>query len=109
MADDPAPGAEGASGLMTRMRELLAAVHPIDLQIDDESHRHAGHAGAAQGGAHFRMRLVSPAFEGLSRVQRHRLVYDCLDSLMPRRIHALAMTLLSPSEAAAVNQPNLRK
>ncbi len=84
-----------------RIRHLLAPLHPLELQIEDESARHAGHPGARDGGGHYRLRLVSPDFPGLSRLQRHRLVYHCLDNLMPRDIHALAMTLLSPAEAAS--------
>lgn len=84
-----------------RIRHLLAPLHPLELQIEDESARHAGHPGARDGGGHYKLRLVSPDFPGLSRLQRHRLVYDCLDNLMPREIHALAMSLLSPEEAAS--------
>ena len=73
---------------------------PLECQIDDESALHAGHAGAASGGGHFRLRLVSANFEGLGKVGRHRLVYDCLGALMQKEIHALAMTLLTPAEAA---------
>jgi BolA protein len=88
-----------AEATIDRIRSLLAPLEPLDLQIEDESDRHAGHPGARDGGGHYRLRLVSPRFPGLSRLQRHRLVYDCLDSLMPRQVHALAMTLLSPQEA----------
>jgi BolA family transcriptional regulator, general stress-responsive regulator len=84
-----------------RIRELLGGLEPLALQIEDESALHAGHPGAASGGGHYRLLLVSPRFNGLTRLQRHRLVYDCLDSLMPVQIHALAMTLLSPTEAAS--------
>jgi BolA protein len=88
------------------IRSLLQPLKPLELQIQDESEQHAGHPGARGGAGHFRLRLVSERFPGLTRVQRHRLVYDCLDSLIPRRIHALAMTLLSPEEAAAAgNHP----
>lgn len=73
---------------------------PLECRIDDESALHAGHAGAASGGGHFRLRLVSTRFEGLGKVGRHRLVYDCLRELMQKEIHALAMTLLTPSEAS---------
>jgi BolA protein len=69
--------------------------------VDDESHLHAGHAGAASGGGHYRLRLVSAHFEGLSKVARHRLVYDALHEMMQQEIHALAMTLLTPGEAAS--------
>src|SRR5882757_6006027 len=90
-----------AEPTIDQMRQRLARLGPLELQVEDESSRHAGHAGARQGGGHFRLRLVSPQFEGLTRLQRHRLVNDCLDILMPRDIHALAMTLLSPEEAAS--------
>jgi BolA protein len=87
--------------IIDRMRDLLKPLEPLELQIEDESALHAGHPGARSGGGHFRLRLVSPRFPGLTRLQRHRLVYDYLDSLMPGQIHALAMTLLSPKEAAS--------
>ena len=73
---------------------------PLACDIDDESALHAGHVGAASGGGHYRLRLVSTRFEGVSKVGRHRLVYDCLRTLMQKEIHALAMTLLTPAEAA---------
>lgn len=83
------------------MHALLAeSFAPLVCDIDDESALHAGHAGAASGGGHYRLRLVSARFEGLSKVGRHRLVYDCLRTLMQKEIHALAMTLLTPAEAA---------
>ncbi|MDZ7652203.1 MAG: BolA family protein [Burkholderiaceae bacterium] len=84
-----------------RMTQRLQALAPLLLQIEDESAQHAGHEGAKSGGGHYRMRLVSARFRGLSRVARHRLVYDALDSLMRREIHALAMTLHSPDELPA--------
>lgn len=79
---------------------LSADFAPLALQVDDESALHAGHAGASSGGGHYRLRLVSARFEGLGKVGRHRLVYDCLRELMLKEIHALAMTLLTPAEAA---------
>jgi BolA protein len=82
-----------------RMRQRLLSLEPLQLRIDDESVLHAGHEGAKSGGGHYRLRLVSARFSGLSRVARHRLVYDALDPLMRREVHALAMTLLSPEEA----------
>ena len=84
-----------------RIQALLnASLTPAECVVDDESHLHAGHAGAASGGGHYRLRLVSAHFEGLSKVARHRLVYDVLHEMMPQDIHALAMTLLTPGEAA---------
>lgn len=77
---------------------LVETFQPSVCQLDDESALHAGHAGAASGGGHFRLRMVCTAFEGQSRVKRHRLVYDCLDDMMHTEIHALAITALAPSE-----------
>ena len=62
-----------------------------ELRIEDESHLHAGHAGAQGGAGHYRIFIKSPAFMGLSRVQQHRLVYDALSAWMPHEIHALAI------------------
>jgi BolA protein len=67
---------------------------PIEsLTIDDESHLHAGHAGAQGGAGHYRIFIKSAAFSGLSRVQKHRLVYDALSTWMPHEIHALAIVI----------------
>ncbi|MBP0597198.1 BolA family transcriptional regulator [Herbaspirillum sp. LeCh32-8] len=83
-----------------RIRErLLATFSPEQCLVEDESALHAGHAGAASGGGHYRVRLVSNLFEGKNRVNRHRLVYDCLSDLMQQEIHALAIVALTPSEA----------
>jgi len=72
------------------------------IVVTDDSHLHAGHAGAREG-AHFSVQLTSPRFAGLSRVARHRLVYDALSSLIPRGIHALAIVARTPDEAAAID------
>ena len=82
-----------------RITRLLQDLSPLSCQVEDESALHAGHAGAASGGGHYRLHLVSSRFEGLNRVSRHRLVYDCLGKLMKTEIHALALTLLTPAEA----------
>ncbi len=79
-----------------RLRETLA---PTYLEIVDESHAHAGHAGALQsGGGHFSATIVSPSFEGISRVARHRRVYEALGDLMKTDIHAFSMKVMAPSE-----------
>jgi len=78
-------------------RELRAALQPELIEVQDDSHLHAGHAGAREG-RHFTVRIVSPRFMGLSRVARHRLVYDALHSLIPRGIHALAIEARAPGE-----------
>jgi BolA protein len=81
--------------------KLEAAFAPLSLDIRDESATHAGHAGAREGGeTHFRVSIVSKAFEGLSRVERHRRVHDVLDGELKDRVHALALTLLTPHEAS---------
>ena len=80
-------------------RELQAALQPDELEVQDDSHLHAGHAGAREG-RHFSVRIVSARFAGLSRVARHRLVYDALHTLIPRGIHALAIDAKAPGEAA---------
>ena len=76
---------------------LAAALAPTALEVQDDSHLHAGHAGAREG-RHFSVRIVSGRFHGLGRVARHRLVYDALHSLMPRGIHALAIDARVPDE-----------
>jgi BolA protein len=75
-------------------------LEPLRLVIEDESAQHRGHAGAAGGGAHFRVEVVSARFENLSKVARHRLVYHSCADLMQARIHALAIVALTPNEAA---------
>ncbi|HYM33687.1 MAG TPA: BolA family protein [Candidatus Cybelea sp.] len=81
--------------------KLTAAFAPVDLQITDESQRHAGHAGARPGGeSHFHVRIVSAAFAGQSRLARQRLVYRALASDLAGPIHALALEALTPDEAA---------
>lgn len=77
---------------------LIDALAPQAIDIEDDSARHAGHAGAAGGGGHFNLRVISAAFAGKTRLQRHRLVYDPLADLMTREIHALSMILLAPEE-----------
>jgi BolA protein len=76
---------------------LRAALQPSALAVQDDSHLHAGHAGAREG-RHFSLRIVSERFNGLSRVARHRLVYDSLHDLIPRGIHALAIDARAPGE-----------
>lgn len=85
-----------------REKRILALVNqsfaPLECKLEDDSAKHAGHAGAASGAGHYRLRLVSARFEGQNRISRHRLVYDCLRDLMQTEIHALNITALAPSE-----------
>ncbi|MFM7201765.1 MAG: BolA family protein [Myxococcota bacterium] len=78
-----------------RLREQLA---PLYLEVIDESHKHAGHAGARGGGGHFRVTLVSAAFEGKRLMEQHRLIYGLFREEMKQQIHALALQTLTPSE-----------
>jgi BolA protein len=80
------------------MRERLAALRPSVVEIEDESHRHAGHEGAKSGGGHYRLHIVSPDFSGKNTVERHRLVYDALAELMRRDVHALSIRAQAPEE-----------
>lgn len=82
---------------IAELRRRLQTLEPLELEIRDDSAAHAGHAGAV-GGGHYRVRLVSPRFAGLSRVQRHRLVFAAAGDLMQKGIHALAVTALAPGE-----------
>jgi len=80
------------------MRASLAVLDPVSIEIQDDSAKHAGHAGAKAGGGHFRLQIVSPRFAGCRTMERHRLVYDALGSLMKREIHALSITARTPDE-----------
>jgi BolA protein len=83
-----------------RIRAQLRATLNIDeMELIDDSHLHAGHAGARDGRGHFRVRVVSEDFEGLRTVQRHQLVYRSLGDLMQTDIHALGICALTPAEA----------
>jgi BolA protein len=81
--------------------KLSAALAPSVLEIEDDSARHRGHAGAAGGGGHFNVYVVSAAFDGKGLVARHRLVYEILADEMKGPVHALALRTLTPAEAAA--------
>jgi BolA family transcriptional regulator, general stress-responsive regulator len=86
-----------------RMQTLLTAQFaPQNIVIEDQSERHAGHAGARPGGeTHYRLTLVSQAFEGLTRVARQRLVYHALREEFETGLHAFSMDLKTPAEAEA--------
>ncbi|SFL14836.1 BolA family protein [Methylobacterium pseudosasicola] len=81
--------------------KLRAELAPAHLDVIDESHLHAGHSGARPGGeTHYRLDIVASAFEGKSRVERHRLVNALLDDAFKRGLHALALRARTPAEAA---------
>jgi len=75
-------------------RRLADALAPVELEVLDEGHRHAGHANAGKG--HFQVRIVSPAFAGVLPIKRHRMVYAALEDLMDRGIHALSIDAKAP-------------
>lgn len=79
-------------------RTLRATLEASHVEVEDDSARHAGHAGAAAGGGHFNVVVVSTRFAGLNRVARHREVYAALDDMMPAEIHALSAQTFTPDE-----------
>ena len=82
------------------MRERLAALSPVTLELRDESAQHAGHAGSRpSGGSHWHLAIVSEAFRGKSAVARHRMVYEALGDLMKRDIHALKIEASAPEQS----------
>ena len=88
---------------MTRTERIVAELrkelHTEQVELIDDSHLHAGHAGAKEGKGHYRVRVVSADFDGLRTLQRHQLVYRSLGELMQTDIHALSITALTPDEA----------
>ncbi|WP_093139847.1 BolA family protein [Pseudoxanthomonas sp. GM95] len=78
---------------------LQAGLAPLQLELEDESHLHAGHAGARDGRGHFRVRVVSPLFAGKLPLARHRAVYAALGDMMQTDIHALSIEAMTPAEA----------
>jgi BolA protein len=98
---EPVASSPLAADRVARIRALLEAeLAPLQLAIEDESHQHAGHAGARDGRGHFRVRIVSGAFAGLPLLARHRRVYAALDKMMQTDIHALAIEARTPAEIA---------
>ena len=79
-------------------RRLEESLRPDLLEVIDDSHRHAGHAGAADGRGHFTVLIVSRRFAGLGTLQRHKLVYDVVGDMMITDIHALSIQALAPDE-----------
>jgi BolA protein len=81
-------------------RAVETALSPDRVEVIDESHLHAGHAGAQSGLGHFRVNIVASAFEGRSPIQRHRLVYAAVGDMMTTDIHALSIDAITPGERA---------
>lgn len=80
------------------MHTRLAALEPVALEIADDSDKHAGHAGARDGGGHYRLNIVSSQFAGKNTVARHRMIYSALGEMMRHDIHALNITAKTPDE-----------
>jgi BolA protein len=77
---------------------LIDAFAPSEVLVKDQSHLHAGHAGAKEGKGHFDVKIVSEEFTGQSRINRHRMVYDALGSFMQSDVHALRINAISPTD-----------
>ncbi|MQY52001.1 BolA family transcriptional regulator [Rhodocyclus tenuis] len=86
------------AGVEEQLRERLAHLSPRRLEIIDESAKHAGHAGARNGGGHYRLLIVADAFSGLTPLARHRLVMEAVDDLMRGAVHALSIKPLAPED-----------
>jgi len=86
---------------LDRLKERLQALAPEHLELSDDSHRHTGHAGAADGRGHFSALIVSKHFVGLSTLHRHRLVYQAVGDMMLTDIHALSIQAFAPGEMPA--------
>lgn len=97
MTSGPLPREQRVEAIRTA---LVAALAPQSVEIEDESHRHAGHAGAADGRGHFRVDVISEAFSGMTPIARHRVVYSALGKLLETDIHAVAIRARTPAEAA---------
>ena len=99
------PNSEGGRPSIEALRQCLQTAFPeAPIEVQDDSHLHAGHAGSAGGAGHYTVRVVSSSFEGLSRIARHRLVYDPVRPWMPHRVHALVIHALTPQEAEALSR-----
>ena len=80
------------------LRQRLAILEPVSIDIIDDSHRHAGHAGARDGGGHYNLTIVAAAFAGHNTVKRHRIIYAAAGDLMRGPIHALSIRAFAPDE-----------
>ena len=92
-------GAMTAARVALIRSRLEAAFDPEELDVVDDSHRHAGHAGARDGRGHFQVRILSRRFAGKRTVERHRMVYAALGPLMQTDIHALGLVAMSPDDS----------
>lgn len=91
------PGDQNQQRIAEIERRLRAQLNPSHLEIIDDSHLHAGHAGAKSGKGHFRVLIASPKFKNLKPLERHRMVYEALGEMMQTDIHALSISATSKS------------
>ena len=84
--------------VIDEIRQRLAVLAPVKVELIDDSALHAGHAGARSGGGHYRLSIVSAAFTGKNTVARHRMIYDALGDMMRKEIHALAIQAETPED-----------
>jgi BolA protein len=87
------------------MRTLLTALHPTQIEIIDDSHKHAGHEGARSGGGHYTLQIVSAEFAGKATLARHRMIYSALGEMMKQEIHALNIQAYTEQELQSRSQP----
>jgi len=87
-----------------QMRTMLATFQPVQLEIIDDSHKHAGHEGARSGGGHYTLQIVSTQFAGKPTLARHRMIYSALGDMMKHDIHALNIKAYTPEELQSVEQ-----
>ena len=87
-----------------QMQELLAILHPAQLEIIDDSHKHAGHEGARSGGGHYTLHIVAEQFADKPTLGRHRMIYSALGEMMKQEIHALNISAYTPQEIEKVVQ-----
>ena len=99
-----------AGSRLERIRDALQiALQPSELELEDQSHLHAGHAGARDGKGHFRVRIVAQRFAGLRAIARHQLIYQFLADLLRTDIHALSITALTPDEVHSSTAGHFQK
>ncbi|HEV2524292.1 MAG TPA: BolA family protein [Gammaproteobacteria bacterium] len=89
---------EQAKDRIELIKAALGSLEPTVLSVEDQSARHAGHAGAQSGGGHFALTIVSDAFEGKTAVRRHQMIYEALGELMKQDIHAISINAKTPNE-----------
>jgi BolA family transcriptional regulator, general stress-responsive regulator len=85
-----------------QMRGLLATLQPTQIEIIDDSHKHAGHEGARSGGGHYTLYIVSTRFDGKPTLARHRMIYSALGEMMKHDIHALNIQAYTPQQLQSV-------